>query len=162
VSTLLEPPPEAEAPPPLAEDGAELPPPADADELDELDEQAATTDITVPAASTQIAIRAARGRPVVLNRFMRPRILFIQVSNTPRPHRAHVALLTLLCWPRRIVNGIVNELRYRFGLYSPTSTGPGEMLSPQHIVTYAGYPERGPINLPNGKHSAKCFTELKL
>jgi hypothetical protein len=84
VSTLLEPPPEAEAPP-LAEDGAELPPPVDAGVLDELDEQAATTDIAVPAASTQIAIRAARGRPVVLNRFMRPRILFIQVSDTPRP-----------------------------------------------------------------------------
>jgi hypothetical protein len=87
VSTLLEPPPEAEALL-LAEDGAELPPPAGADELDELDEldeQAATTDIAVPAASTQIAIRAARGRPVVLNRFMRPRILFIQVSNTPCP-----------------------------------------------------------------------------
>jgi hypothetical protein len=84
-STPLELPPEAEAAAPLAEDGAELPPPVDADVLDELDEQAATTVIAVPAASTPIAIRAARGRPVVLNRFMRPRILFIQVSNTPRP-----------------------------------------------------------------------------
>jgi hypothetical protein len=33
-----------------------------------------------------------------------------------------------------VVNGLVNEIRYRFGLYRPTSTMAGGMLSSPHIA----------------------------
>jgi hypothetical protein len=88
-STPPELPPEADALP-----EAEAPPPDAADELDELDEQAAS----MTAAPTEIApsaIRAAREFGLVfLNRCMRPRIVFIQESVRPHRHCGSVALIT--------------------------------------------------------------------
>jgi hypothetical protein len=89
VSTPPELPPEADALP-----EAEAPPPDAADELDELDEQAAS----MTAAPTEIApsaIRAAREFGLVfLNRCMRPRIVFIQEMTRPHRHWSGVALIT--------------------------------------------------------------------
>lgn len=43
-------------------------------------------------------------------------------------------LTTGLIWAGGIVNGLLNEIRYRFGHYSGTSTTLSGMLSPRHIA----------------------------
>ena len=41
---------------------------------------------------------------------------------------------TELFWDRWLVNGIGNQIRYRFGLYRPASIVAGAMLSSPHIA----------------------------
>src|ERR1700748_2457034 len=66
---------------------------------------------------------------------MRPRIICIQgvdpgqcIQGRP-DHSAH----RLDPW-HRIVNGLTNEIGYRFGFYSPTSIPAGGILSSHHIA----------------------------
>jgi len=45
-----------------------------------------------------------------------------------------ITLTTGLIWANGIVNGLLNEIRYRFGHYHGTSMTLGGMLSPRHIA----------------------------
>jgi hypothetical protein len=106
----------AEELPELLEDPDVLCEPPAAAELDELDEQAASAS-TAPAESTPSATRAARGfRLLVLKRFMRPRIICIQgVDRTSASRVDQTTVPTDLIPGSRVVNGLTNEIGYRFG-----------------------------------------------
>jgi hypothetical protein len=127
VSTPPELPPEADAPPPDAEEGVE-PPPAAAAVLDELDEQAAS----MTAAPTEIApsaIRAAREFGLVfLNHCMRPRIVFIQESTRPHRHLQQCGIDHRVGAAVTDVNRHLNTIRSLLRLYCQTSTRSKETL----------------------------------
>ena len=77
----------------------------------------------------------------------------------PAPLPGGVALLTGLCWPRRIVNTLASKIWSLLGLYRLTSARPAGMLYPQHIVTHAQTANkvRSDICLPDDKHQRSRF-----
>jgi hypothetical protein len=125
----------AEELPELLEDPDVLGEPPEAAELDELDEQAASAS-AAPAESTPIATRAFRGfRLLVLKLSMRPRIICIQGIDHTRASRVdQTTVPTDLMTADAVVNGLTNEIRSRFGHYSPTSIPAGGILSSHHIA----------------------------
>jgi hypothetical protein len=121
-------------PPPVSPDAAALPgaaePPAAADELDELDEQAATMSAAAPTESAPAAIRTAfLGRLVVLKPSTHPRIVFIQGLTSARRPRGvpwHCSQGRVGC--NRLSTQISQRYFLRRSLYRHTSNRLRERL----------------------------------